>query len=78
MNILFQSSPVNSMSSNAEADKNVSKEGKIILLPSIGLGPKQLFLSFLDGFVMETKIVQMEVMNSIVGKKQSMKRTSVL
>ena len=60
------------MSSNAEADKNVSKEGRIILYS------KQLFLSFLDGFVMETKIVQMEVMNSIVGKKQSMKKTSVL
>ena len=37
-----------------------------------------VFLSFLDGFVMETKIVQMGVMNSIVGKKQSMKKTSVL
>ena len=78
---IFKSSPVNSMSSNAEADKNVSKEGRIILLFIIAkqsLGPKQLFLSFLDGFVMETKIVQMEVMNSIVGKKQSMKKTSVL
>ena len=68
------------MSSNAEADKNVSKEGRIILLllPSKVLVQNNFFLSFLDGFVMETKIVQMEVMNSIVGKKQSMKKTSVL
>ena len=76
MNILFQSSPVNSTSSNAEADKNVSKEGRTIFKQSFC--SKELFLSFLDGFVMETKIVQMGVMNSIVGKKQSMKKTSVL